>query len=447
MVAPYQQQQVQIDLYIGFDLGTSSSKVVIGNPEMESTFPVVFRETEQGVEQFLVPTAFEETASECRLVNNHCGSHSNFKLRLMDAAGAAKRPSDNDCIDLVVYAALILRYSVKWFGEVYRQDYGHFDIVWNLAVGFPRKEICKNGILENAYHEILSAASVVAGGSECITRAFAAEAIKSVRSGLASNGLIHPDLIKIWPEIAAQLAGYMRSPYQRDGNLVLIDVGAGTLDISAIILHGPMDLRQCSFHHCAVEPLGAFRLYEKRRQMLLDEGLADGDLKSIFSNDVLAPVPESLAGYLNGNVTVSKYVERVFRNKTLRFMDKCIEAARERIVSFRQAQKKAHLNTGFDPWPGRLPVILSGGGSRLKLYDDAFRTDLEEKVRPYTRWMETRAERERSRQGFETVSMPVPDDLDLRKHDVELEFTFDRISVAHGLSYGAENLPIVTNLR
>ncbi len=241
----------EIDLFIGFDLGTSCSKVVIGNPEVEISFPVVFQEGKQGVTQFLLPTTFREDADGCHLVREGPGTHSNFKLRLMSPSQESGGNRDDDLVDLTVYATLVLRETLQWFYGTQNRDYSHFDIVWNLAVGFPKKEVSGRDKLALGYREAMAAASILMGGSEAVTRKAAFEALHSVRNGGGDRGVIDPELIELWPEIAAQLAGYMRSPYHRNGNLVLIDIGAGTLDVSAVILHGAVDSQKCSFHHCA----------------------------------------------------------------------------------------------------------------------------------------------------------------------------------------------------
>ncbi len=158
---------------------------------------------------------------------------------------------DDDLVDLTVYATLVLRETLQWFYGTQNRDYSHFDIVWNLAVGFPKKEVSGRDKLALGYREAMAAASILMGGSEAVTRKAAFEALHSVRNGGGDRGVIDPELIELWPEIAAQLAGYMRSPYHRNGNLVLIDIGAGTLDVSAVILHGAVDSQKCSFHHCA----------------------------------------------------------------------------------------------------------------------------------------------------------------------------------------------------
>ncbi|MCC6354939.1 MAG: hypothetical protein IT577_13705 [Verrucomicrobiae bacterium] len=61
---------------------------------------------------------------------------------------------------------------------------------------------------------------------------------------------------------------------------------------------------------------------------------------------------------------------------------------------------------------------------------------------PFTRWHTDGLERQRLGQGLEFVPLPTPEDL--RADDPVVRDQFDRISVAHGLASGIENLMDVT---
>jgi hypothetical protein len=95
----------------------------------------------------------------------------------------------------------------------------------------------------------------------------------------------------------------------------------------------------------------------------------------------------------------------------------------------------------FDPWPGQLPFILSGGGSRVKFYSDAF-APLEQKLaQNFTRWPVDAHTRAALGQGFEMIKFPVPTGFVLGP---TLADDFDRLSVAHGLTYGVDDLMKIT---
>lgn len=429
-----------IDAQIGFDLGTSSSKVVIGFPDMEKSIPVVFRPDQSGVSRYLVPTSYREVGADCQLVASGGGDHCNFKMRLMQAVADGQVCDTGLKVDLVVYAALVLRRSMEWFGTQYQRDFGHLKLSWNLAVGFPGKKV--TGPLASVYMKCMVAAALLAGTGTNITRQNAKAALLGHLEHGGCETAIHPDSISLWPEIAAQLAGYMRSPYHRNGNIVIVDIGAGTVDISTIILHGITEARICSFHFCCVEPLGANILFSKRRRVLIENGLG-GDLveDDLDTRNPMLPVPEQLADFLAPGTVQSQNVRESFDQISKDFSERCIGAALSQLTQFRLAQRKAHQSSAFDPWPGHLPLILSGGGSRLRLYRKIFSDTLEDRLVPYTRWEQHAYNRQSTGQGLKTIPLPKPDDLDT---DSPIGTDFDRLSVAHGLAYGIENLPVIT---
>ena len=56
------------ELFIGFDLGTSSSKVVIGDSASGKRYPVEFRPNEEGIEKYFQPTTYGKCWGSCLLM-------------------------------------------------------------------------------------------------------------------------------------------------------------------------------------------------------------------------------------------------------------------------------------------------------------------------------------------------------------------------------------------
>lgn len=436
------EQPEGCDLYIGFDLGTSSTKVVIGDPISNESFPVALCPEENGVRQFLLPTSYQDSGESCELVNTGLGNRSNFKMRLMEAVSAEGPVPEELKGEFAVYAGLVLQRVITWFGEekACRDAYGHLEIEWHLSVGFPKKSV--NGSLETVYKECLIAASKLAALNEPISVELALRILSPTTNDLAQDKeLVESDLIQLWPEIAAQLAGYMRSPYRRVGNIVLIDIGAATVDISTLILHGTTEGQVCSFHFCCVEPLGAYYLYSKRFKVL--KAYEDVRIlnKGPSEHNPMDIVPDELEDFYIENAEINPEAKEQFYTTSNKFRDCCVNSALAELAQFRKAQRDHHESNAFDPWPNRLPLILSGGGSRLTFYKELFKTKLEEKLIPFTRWDPNIEERKRQNKGLEVTSMPKPIDLQTAE---ELDDDFDRLSVAHGLAYGVENLPSIT---
>lgn len=94
----------------------------------------------------------------------------------------------------------------------------------------------------------------------------------------------------------------------------------------------------------------------------------------------------------------------------------------------------------YHPFRKALPFILSGGGSRLRFYRELLGTDFEQSLISFTPWEFESSRRRSLGQGLQRVSFELPRDLtgDVAAAD------FDRLSVAHGLAYGADNLMKIT---
>lgn len=429
------------DLHIGFDLGTSCTKVVVGDPEAGDSYPVCFGAERMGIERYLLPTRFEESADgavEFGAARSSLSVH-NLKWRAMEAARHGEE-IERATEDLSVFLALSVRYVLSWFDRHLAGQYRDCDICWHANFGFPDRRA--DGTLLGIYEQAARAALTLASGAGPVSRRRIAEAIRAP-SGLAARAsAFSPERTHFYPEIAAQLAGYARSRFRRDGNLLFIDVGAGTLDISTLIIHRQGLSDRCSFHFCAVHPLGALRLFHSRRSHL--ERHWNGGLRQFDAclEDGLLPPPDSLDEFLANVGAPPPEIRGGFAEVSWDFGERCRHAILQVLAPFRRSLRDAHSDPGHDPWPTTLRCIRSGGGSRVPFFQDALGSRLEEAMVPFTRWHTDGLERQRLGQGLEFVPLPTPEDL--RADDPVVRDQFDRISVAHGLASGIENLMDVT---
>jgi hypothetical protein len=266
-----QPQMRPVELVLGIDLGTSCSKVVIGDPGWKgASFAVPYDEAAGTIAGWLHPTQF--------------ASEKNLKMRLMDNPGNQRLQNLLACC-----LAEIIRRARKWFLEHAPTEYRRCLPTWKVNVGFPGKAV-DDSPLASAYREIVRIAGVLAFSQGPLT----VESAEKVRLRKRTKKLGELCSMEVYPEIAAQLAGYVHSPFRKDGNLLLVDVGAGTLDVSTIILHENGGERVVSFHVCDVKNLGALRLYEQRLQSLnLSKGQRAARSVSRYQNG-FSETPEDL---------------------------------------------------------------------------------------------------------------------------------------------------------
>ncbi len=407
-----------LDLIIGFDFGTSCSKVVVGDPDwLAQSFAVSFESPAKELRHWLLPTRL--------------GDERNLKLRLME------EPQSESIQDIVaLYFAYVIYLTQAWFTENAPAGYRRAGVQWNMVVGFPEKEF-GDSPLSNAYRDITRIAVRLAGLEGEITT----EDAQRVRRDLDGFvPVVSDNRIHFYPEIAAQLAGYINSPFCQRGNLLLIDVGAGTMDVSTLIVHGNAELDVVSFHVCEVKPLGALRLLEQRIAALRSLPEITLKVELLDFQDTLRPAPECLSDIVSTN---GKAAEEAFEISTGLFADGVIDSALSCLSRFRKIQREVHTGANFDPWGRNLRFFLTGGGSRSEFYRHHLAAGpLEQRLAPYTRWNLEADRRRQHDQGFRVERLPVPEKF--HNFPDHLHPEFDRLSVAHGLAFGGPNLMKIT---
>lgn len=410
-----------VDLVIGVDFGTSCTKVAVGDPGWQNeSFAVPFSAPNGNIDAWLRPTRFE--------------NEFNLKMRLMD------NPVCPDARALAAcYLADILRHSRSWFAANCPAIYRKREHRWSLNVGFPEKSITHSP-LTVAYRDVTAMAVALASSEEPLTteRAHRIGSNKKPMDG----GTIPANRINLYPEIAAQLAGYFNSPYWKPGNLLLVDVGAGTLDVSTMILGAGPQEEKISFHFCEVAPLGVLRLYQSR-MAALDRVVPGSALHPLeLFQDGSRPIPDDLCGHVRNP---SPELNESFERTSADFAQNVVGVALRCLARFRKAQRKAHMSAAYEPWGRNLRFFLTGGGCRSTFYRSHLAEGpLEDRLAAvFTCWRPERADRKSAGEGLLLERLPIPDRFS--GFPETLRHQFDRLSVAHGLAMGSENLMCITN--
>jgi len=402
-----------VELVLGIDLGTSCSKVVIGDPGWKGANFAVPSDGDTGtIAGWLHPTQF--------------GSEKNLKMRLMDNPESVRLQHLLACC-----LAEIIRRARDWFVDHAPSDYARCDLQWRVNVGFPEKTV-GHSPLADAYRTVAKIAGRLARQRGPITLERARKIRKE--TGGCKKRASYP--VELYPEIAAQLAGYVHSPFRKGGNLLLIDVGAGTLDVSTVILHECGGEQIVSFQVCDVKELGALRLYEERlRSLNLGNSKQSAKAVSRYQNGC-EQTPSTVEDILD---KPSHDQKAAFERTSVSFGEQIMGTILSCLVRFRKNLKDAHDKRGIDPWGDTLRFFLTGGGARSAFYKTRVAGgELEERLIPFTRWDTTREKRRLEGQGLRSELLPVP--ADLRNLPAALHDEFDRISVAYGLAFGGENL-------
>jgi len=321
-----------------------------------------------------------------------------------------------------LYIACVLRYVRQWFFKNCKDIYMRNKINWQLNLGIPSKNYDEVSVKE-LFEKCALWGWWLSVQKGTINVHLANNITEQIQRGTFEAG-IHPDYINVFPEVAAEVAGYARSPQRDNGLHLLIDIGASTLDVITFILHGEGE-QQYTFLSTAVERLGAYEVHQmylqKISELLTDTPYLD-EWNRICSNlnDATLPVPTTLEEY--GTMLPGSERRRIL-NALVQFMDKLNNKTGYviRKVVYYTKKRRDPLSSR---WKEGLPVFICGGGSILKFYHDVIR-DSEKCLKGI------------GCKRFKMLKLPHPERLHakgLSPHD------YHRIAVAYGLSFPIEDI-------
>lgn len=388
---PWQQ------LLIGLDFGTAFTKVVIGESRVRYAVPFG---SEGGQSSICQP---------CILYLDGKGSGS-----LKPGAGASEKISnlkmslisgDSDQLQktyIVVFLALVLRHARTWLLTEQRQVYQGKYIDWHVNIGLPTEKFHDEEMV-HIYQSMVRAAWFLSTGEDSIRLSDAADCLKMVHQGAAASVQIfedeergiHPDKVSCFPEFVAQVAGYVRSPRRRSDLHLLVDIGAGTVDVTIFNIHKNQDEDVFPIFAKGVKPLGAAYLLRHRFKKLNVNVEVDATLR----------VPDN-----------EDFVEMYgISGEQLGLIDEDFRRAFHVLVAEQLRQVKLKRYRNSQQWAEGIPCFLCGGGRVIELYNGVL-DRLQAPDFPFR---------------ISLDHLPLPDDLQ------GAEFSagdFHRLLVAYGLS-------------
>ncbi len=135
----------ETEIVIGFDFGTSSSKIVIRDFGLRTAYAVPFGSLACSGNSYLVPTRiFINDEGDFNLSPDKY-LYENLKINLMDSPKqavfiATKTAQSITTSDLAsAYMALVIRFARAWFLKKTESIYEKTDIQWHINVGIPSK--------------------------------------------------------------------------------------------------------------------------------------------------------------------------------------------------------------------------------------------------------------------------------------------------------------------
>lgn len=272
------------ELVLGLDFGTAYTKVVVADETY--AYPVKL----EGAD-YLLP-------SELYLRNDGCFTL--FKQDSKHVFSKLKHPllfsssTEDDEIVLVAFLSLVFKSTRSW---VSTSPFRNNKVDWLVNAGLATDSY-HDAELKGKFGELVNLAwnvSYLAKLTPMLIKNQLKES-KQLASELAGLHLALPnDCLSVFPEYVAQISGYMNSPSKRDYSHLLIDVGAGTLDIVMFTTKNIDGEWRYSTNAKSISNLGADILKSHRQQYSPDKGLSLNFLsKNVEVASRLAISPEEL---------------------------------------------------------------------------------------------------------------------------------------------------------
>lgn len=407
------------DVIVGFDFGTSCSKVVLRTPFQAGgqAFAVTFGSAGHGTCKYLLPSILWIAGGGRVSLERAAGGVllRDIKYHLMrgepvPSVGPEQNgpPYASDVV-AVAFLASALRVARSWFLTHQRALYGDYTLRWSFNLGLPSADFA-NKHLCDLYLKIAHASWRLSVGTEPIDLGVAASVLNAQEPEGGDVDDRDDAETSLIPEVAAEVAGYARSNLRHEGLHVLVDIGATTLDICSFVLHQRAGDDCYELLTADVPAFGASMLYRARVsavRMAVDE-----HTERLWDQyDPVSAMSDELEAYAPDHDSVEKSI----RHHDTEYLIRCKRRIWETLKD---------LKTTRDPrserWRTHLPVFLSGGGSVMPFYKSLIEHVSGEIEKLYVPC-----------QGMRRLALTRPEGF---RADVGDEI-YHRLAVAWGLSY------------
>lgn len=343
----------EIDLCIGLDIGTSTTKAVIKKVYADSDSFYIVDFCDYGIkgQEYLIPTYLNETKGIFSLPKyNKAYNHTNLKLNFIEG-------KDDADLYFRAYVALTIRYIKDWFLKNHGNDdiIKNKNIIWQVNLGIPSVQFNKEG--DNAkFLKILKEAYYLSNSSEIHKHSIVMEDDKTE--------------LNIVPEIIASIQSYVRrNDVSHEGLYCVSDVGAGTLDICTFgVKEDEMGNIIYSFFKSKVERLGTKeyqRTLTKYKEKLFDitekkeKEIQEKSIGKIITNQDEYLIIEEMKK--QQQVDIANYKNEVMT---------CYTGVLYPTYRFRDPNARE--------WLDKLPIAIGGGGISIPFYQELKKNELHE---------------------------------------------------------------------
>jgi hypothetical protein len=415
---------VETELVIGFDFGTSSSKVIIQDVDRRQAYAIPFPGIAPTGHDYLLPTkVFLDESGEFSL---KAGDAELTLLKNKLFAGTAHRGPLSEVrseMAAIAYMALALRAARQYFMQTIASEIAPGMIVWSINVGLPERyrqmkrskllEICALAAWECSVWNEKITQELVKYWYEEIAKAKRKPADLSYIEDHEKD--LHPDQVVAIPEVVAQVQGYARSDLRRTGLHMMVDVGAATLDASTFTLFDRDHEDRYTIWEARVEHLGALSLHIHRLRGV-SKALNAHIRKMIGKVDAVSPTAS------RAELVPDLTEEDIYAIES-DFADRAGELLAQMI-----ARTHSIKNPDAQEWRDGLRVFMCGGGRGIPLYRNRLERlpGADGNSGPYS-WLAP----------FQFLELPKPDNL---RAPQLVPGEYHRLAVAYGLSFRFDDI-------
>ena len=378
---------------MGIDFGTAFAKFAVGL--LDKIYIVDWSGVADGEQRFTLPGELSVLGDgTCLLGRAPDAQAVHTQLKHPFIRGT---PTEEDVARAIAFIALLLRYARGWLFHEHASLVRDQRAIWSVNIGMPSQSF-ENERLKALYHRMAGAAWEISCTDEPTTLDRAASASKRALTA-EQLGIESLDVI---PEFVAIIASYVRSPQRQSDLHVIMDVGAGTVDLATFNVHQIDGENVFPIFSSDVSPLGTHFLTEKRMSLLPEPF-------SVHWDD-FSPLPtleefcEEFGQPQDAVHTVDK--EHV-RQVCVRL---CTVLQHTRFKRYRLSPK----------WTEGLRLFLCGGGSGSDVFQRA-------------------VDMATSNEGTRLSATPLPVPLNIEAQGLAAA-DFHRVAVAYGLGIYAANL-------
>lgn len=398
----------ETELFIGFDFGSSTTKVVIGDHNRKDRkYPIKF--DEQLENAYLKPTSVFLQKKTFSFSDGE--KLENLKKYLVENRSYKTEGGELSALEVsVAYIALVFRQVRYYFFETYRDIYKNDSFVWSIHCGVPSKNYDDKNLCA------LFKKAVLAGWDLSIKNENVT--VNSVRATL-KNIETHPDTVEVFPEVVAEIAGYAKSPLREEGLHLLIDIGAMTTDVAMFNLMKENKTNKYPMFSVNVSHYGVI---EFQKYQFLQKINDNEKLNESSCNLLKKEISESVLLEMGGNYFDSLKLENgtTLKNVFLKQFKEQVKTVFDYTWEKRISEGDKVSLRGKNTTPKAISVFICGGGSKMSCYGTVIKDCLDGYKSGVPLY------------GVSYKKLPIPEYFDSNN--------FYRLAVAYGLSMSREDI-------